>query len=344
MTVKSRALVALLGLVVVFSGCYTPPHTGKGKIYSVSLRPGLKPVGLFVAPNEEYFVVQTAAPSHVSIAYSPEFEQLKLSYLAYQDMAFGKSAKEAAALAPLKAMILDMPALTEAEAIELPKVFNSERINRIPGRESWVITSSDRERSNVWILGGNPARFVKSGRTALPRDLRGRAVDDKTKLLLLTDNANRLEFFDLSEMKSLGVTTLDCREVSRSMVARDGKAWVGTRSGTIVPVDIEKRAGGKPFRMGTGPGEVYLDLSADGGYLGVAVQDLSGGKPPYPTYIKVFLLDGATQIELASTFFEHKSLLKDVVVLKSTETVVVASTSHLLKWHWGEQPEKSGQK
>ena len=92
--------------------------------------------------------------------------------------------------------------------------------------------------------------------------------------------------------------------------------------------------------MGTGPGEVFLDLSADGGYLGVAVQDLSAGKPPYPTYIKVYLLDGATQIEIGSTFFEHRSLIKDVAVLKKSETVVLATSSHLLKWSWKPVPAK----
>jgi len=283
-------------------------------------------------------VVQTAAPANLNIVYSPQFEEQAHRTIAFQDFAFGDTSKVAACLAPLRAQILSVPQLLESSTADLPKVFNSDRINRIPGRESWVVTSSDRERSNVWILGGNPPKFVQSGRTALPRNLRGRTVDDKTSLLLLTDDTNRLEFFGLSEMKSEGVITLPCREVQGSIVARNGFAWAGSREGTIIPVDIEKRSVGEPIRMGTGQGQVFLCLSANGGLLGVAVQDISAGKPPYPTYMKVFMLNGDARVELAQTFFEHRSLIKDIALLEKTEMFVVATRSHLLRWSWGSTP------
>jgi len=343
MSPAKRALT-VVGLALAVVGCYTPTHTGEGAIDMVMIRPDLKPVGLFVAPNEEYLVVQTAPPASVNVVYSPLFTQLNLVSLAYQDLAFGDDPEIAACLAPLRARVLDMPDVVEASSAELPKLFNSDRINRIPGTGNWVVTSSDRERSNVWILGGEPARFVKSGRTALPRNLLGRAVDGKTSRLLLTDDTNRLEFFDLSEMKSEGVITLPCRQVHSSLVARGGYGWVGTRNGTIVPVDIANRSCGEEVRMGTGPGHVFLTISEPGGILGVAVQDLTAGKPPYPTYLKVFLLNGDARVELATTFFEHKSLIKDIAVLEGVETFVVASSSHLLRWKWTKKTKKDEEK
>ena len=74
-----------------------------------------------------------------------------------------------------------------------------------------------------------------------------------------------------------------------------------------------------------------------GTHLGVAVQDLSAGRPPYPTYLKVFLVDSATRVEVATTFFEHPTLIKDIATLEGAETYLVATRSHLLKWDWGEQ-------
>jgi hypothetical protein len=340
MTDRTRGLVVALSVLLASLGCASPKHTGGGEIEAVLIRPDLKPVGLYVAPGEEYIVVQMAAPAHLNVVYSPVFLQEKLRSLAYQDLAFGDTAETAACLAPLKAHVLDMPEFIEATSADLPKVFNSDRINRIPGQGSWVVTSSDRERSNVWILGGDPPRFVKSGRTALPRNLRGRAVDDRTSLLLLTDDTNRLEFFDLSNMQSVGIITLPCREVTNALVARNGLAWVGTRDGGIVPVDVEKRAAEEMIRLGTGKGNVFLALSDEGRMLAVAVQDLSAGKPPYPTYLKVFLLNGDARIELARTFFEHRSLIKDLAVMEKTETVVVATRSHLLRWQWNKKPKE----
>jgi len=338
MTSSKRALVVLVGLALGALACHSPAHTGGGAIKAIALRPDLKPIGLYVSPGEEYLVVQTAAPAHLNVVYTPRFKQEKYLSLAYQDFAFGDDPKTAACLAPLKARILDMPELFERSTADLPRVFNSDRINRIPGKASWVVTSSDRERSNVWILGGDPPQFVTSGRTALPMNLRGRAVDDKTSLLLLTDDTNRLEFFDLAAMRSEGVITLPCREVHDAIVARDGLAWVGTREGTIIPIDIEKRSAGEVIRMSTGKGHVFLCLSQNGGLLGVAVQDLSSGKPPYPTYLKLFMLNGDARVELATTFFEHRSLIKDIAVLSSSEVFVVATRSHLLKWTWGATP------
>jgi len=338
MTPNKRAMLAVLGVALVVLACHSPTHTGGGAIKAIALRPDLKPIGLFVSPGEEYLVVQTAAPANLNIVYLPILKEQSHRTLAYQDFAFGDNPKIAACLAPLRAQILSVPDLLESGTADLPKVFNSDRINRIPGRESWVVTSSDRERSNVWILGGDPPRFVKSGRTALPRNLRGRAVDDKTSRLLLTDDTNRLEFFDLLEMRSEGVITLPCREVHNSLVARNGLAWVGSREGTIIPVDVEKRTFGEPIRMGTGMGNVFLCLTANGGLLGVAVQDVSSGKPPYPTYLKVYMLNGDARVELAETFFEHRSLIKDIALLSKTEIFVVATRSHLLKWTWGSTP------
>jgi hypothetical protein len=331
-------MLVVLGLSLGILACHSPTHTGGGAIKAVTLRPDLKPVGLYVSPGEEYLVVQTAAPANLNIVYAPNFVQETLRTVPYQDLAFGDDPKIAATLAPLHARILSVPNLLETSAAELPKVFNSERINRIPGRKSWVVTSSDRERSNVWILAGNPPGFVKSGRTALPRNLRGRAADDKTSLLLLTDDTNRPEFFNLSAMKSEGVVTLPCREVHGSLVARGGLGWAGSREGTIIPIDIEKRSVGEPIRMGTGQGHVFLCLSANGGLLGVAVQDLSSGKPPYPTYFKIYMLNGDARVELAETFFEHRSLIKDIALLESTEIFVAATRSHLLKWKWTTTP------
>ncbi|MEN8148660.1 MAG: hypothetical protein ABFS86_02485 [Planctomycetota bacterium] len=339
MTSGKRVPPALLvmGLILAtgLTACPGKTHTGPGDIKAIMIRPDLKPIGLYPSAEEEYLVMQTASPGSVNVVYTGRIQQEQMRVLTYQKLAFGDSPKVAAALTALQIQMLSIPAMEETALLDLPQAFNAESIDRMPGKGSWVVTSSDRERSNVWILAGDPPKFVTSGRTELPRNLRGRAVDDKTGLLLLTDDTNRLEFFDLGEMKSVGVITLPCREVHTDIVAANGLAWVGTREGTIVPIDIEKKAAGDVIRLGTGKGHVFLTLSGSGSHLGVAVQDLSAGRPPYPTYLKVFLVDAGTRVQVASTFFEHKSLIKDFTMLGGVETCLVATRSHLLKWDWG---------
>jgi hypothetical protein len=336
-----RALLAIIGLglflTASLAGCHGPEHTGPGDIKAIKIRPDLSPLGLYMAPKEEYLVAQMAAPGNANVVYTGMIEQEQFRVTTYQDLSFGDNPKLAATLTPLTVQMLSMPSMEKGGRlpVDLPPAFNAERVNRIPGKASWVLTSSDRARSNVWILTGNPPAFVRSGRTALSQNIRGRAVDDKTGLLLLTDDTNRLEFFDLDEMKSVGVITLPCREVHMDIAAADGYAWVGTRDGTIIPVDIEKKAAGDQIRMGTGKGHVFLALTGGGTHLGVAVQDLSSGRPDYPTYLKVFLVDSGTRVQVATTFFEHRTLIKDIAVLEKAETFLVATRSHLLKWDWG---------
>ena len=62
MTSYKRALLAVIGVALFVIACHTPTHTGRGAIKAMTLRPDLKPVGLYVSPGEEYLVVQTAAP------------------------------------------------------------------------------------------------------------------------------------------------------------------------------------------------------------------------------------------------------------------------------------------
>ena len=88
MTTSQRALLVLAGLGLALAACHSPTHTGGGEIQAVNLRPDLSPIGLYVSPKEEFFVVQTAAPQNINVVYTGRMVQEKLRVIDYQDLCF----------------------------------------------------------------------------------------------------------------------------------------------------------------------------------------------------------------------------------------------------------------
>ena len=211
-------------------------------------------------------------------------------------------------------------------------------VGALPAGDGWVVSSGDPSGPNVWVVTGERPRFGTNGRSELSSQIRARAIDDETGLLVITGHGSKLEIFDLAEMKSVVVLDLPCNQVSFGLAAANGVAWVGTSEGTVVPVDLQKQTVGEAFKFGAGPGDVLLALSPSGRHLAVAAQDRREKNQPYPTSLRVFRVKEMTLKQVAKGFLEAHGNLDDVEILEKAKLAVFTCGGALFGWYYAEKP------
>ena len=112
-----------------------------------------------------------------------------------------------------------------------------------------------------------PLRWGEGGKSAIREPIAG-AVDSQTGLLVMIGDDTLFDVFDPATMKSVGTVALPCSKTTFDVVGTKGRAWVGTKDGVVLPVDIQTRMVGDPLSIGP-KGDVALALSASGRTLSV---------------------------------------------------------------------------
>jgi hypothetical protein len=303
----------------------------------VLLPPGFEPLVLHVAPGEKLVLCECEGPGNPKYLLNPRLVPTKHGQYYWEAFAFGPVADQGVCLTADSVEMVDLPELRPARVFTKPRglVSAGARVTPLPDGEGWVLSSPQRAPANLWVLSRSPVRILREGRSSLPGPIRGAAFDDRSGLLVLTDETNHLEVFDIRSMTSEGVVTLPCREVSRSVVAKDGWAWVGTREGTVIPVGLVDGSTRPAIRLG-GIGDVELALSDSSGILAAMVQDREALVQPYPTHLRVYIVGEGRLVDIAAAYFETRGLLKDVAVLETTQVVAFACGSGLFTWEYRE--------
>ncbi|MHC4470920.1 MAG: hypothetical protein ACYS99_08135 [Planctomycetota bacterium] len=338
---KRTAIAICLGLGLLVAACTTPRLQGDGVLRRAveSLATGSF-TELHVVFEDKFILCETTGPFHRHQFYDPSLRPERARQYDVRKLALSHDGTRGAGLAGKGVHILVVPEMSLLHEAEKPAsaIMTAAWVGPLPEDAGWVVTSGDPSGPNVWLLTGELPTFGKSGRTELSAQARGRAIDDKTGYLVTTGHGNKLEIFDLESMKSVLILELPCRQVSYSLAARNGVAWVGTMEGTVIPVDIEKRSAGKAVRFGAGPGEVELSLSVSGNYMGVVAQDQREKSEPFPTSLRVFRIKGTQLFQSAKGYLEPHGALDDVEILENAGIVVFSAGGSLFGWFYQEKP------
>jgi hypothetical protein len=177
----------------------------------------------------------------------------------------------------------------------------------------------------------DPPRWGEAGKATL-RPIAG-AVDAKTGLLVMIGDA-RFEVFDTGTLKSVATLSLP-GGTTYDVVATGGRAWVGMRDGTVLPVDIDARRVLGPVRVADG-GEVCLALSGSGRTLVAAASKFVDGDH-HPTRVAVYAIETLDLREIAAAEFVAPCAFNDVALLEGARTVLFGGRESLV---WQYDPEK----
>jgi len=169
--------------------------------------------------------------------------------------------------------------------------------------------------SEVRIFHMDPPSWGDAGRSALDRPVAG-AVDAKTGLLVLVAG-DRLDLFDPGNLRSVGTRTLP-HPATFDVAATAGRAWVGTKAGTIVPVDLDARRVLDPVAVGEGD----VSLARCGDVL-VAAAERFVDADHHPTRIVAFRIEGTSLREIAAATFPGPCAWNDLTVVPERHAAIL---------------------
>ncbi|HEX5135878.1 MAG TPA: hypothetical protein VFY93_02820 [Planctomycetota bacterium] len=169
--------------------------------------------------------------------------------------------------------------------------------------------------SEVRIFHTDPPSWGEAGKPALNRPIAG-AVDAKTALLVLAAG-DQLELFDPGALKSVVTLTLP-HAVTFDVVAAAGRAWVGTKSGVMIPVDLEARQVLDPVPVGEGD----ISLARCGNVL-VAVAGRFVDRDHHPTRTVAYEIEGTFLREIAAATFMSPCPWNDVAVVPDRHAAIL---------------------
>jgi hypothetical protein len=174
-----------------------------------------------------------------------------------------------------------------------------------------------------------PLRLGDAGKAEIPSPVAG-ALDDATGMLVLIGDVRWFEVFDPVAMRSVAKIRLPYA-VAFDVAAAGGTAWISTRLGRILPVDIATRKVGELVPVSS-EGEVSLGMSASRRTL-VAAADRRPGPERCATDLKAYRVEGARLVEFAAASFESARPTDGVAVWESTGTALL-SGSDPRAWHY----------
>jgi hypothetical protein len=338
---KSIAIAVCLSLTVLVAACRTLIE-GDGVLreaYVSKVPLNLRPGEIHIVPDEKLILCETAGPYHYFLSYDIGLRPERQRQYEVRRLALSADGKTGAGFAGKGLHVVVVPEMSLLHHIPKPAsaILPAPWVGPLPAGDGWVVSSGDPKGPNVWAVTGERPQFGTSGRSELSSQIRARALDPKTGHLIITGHGNKLEIFDLAEMKSLAVLELPCSQVSTGIAAGDGVAWVGTVEGTVIPVDLENRTVGEAFKFGAGPGDVDLALSPSGKHLAVGAQDRRDTNEPFPTSLRVFRVDGMTLKAIAKGFLNAHGSFADIEILEKAKLVVYTCGGGLYGWYFAEK-------
>lgn len=300
-----------------------PGIEGKGRLRRLALRGQVN--SLAVSPDDRHVFVDRALDSDVVL--DADLRIVGKEREAGGRVAFAPDGKTVLRY-QLGAEIRSIPGLEVIRWIEDPASGRMDTVWSIcalPDARGFVLVDWDAIR----VLRTDPPGWGEVSKSALDHPIAG-AIDAATGLLVMIGDKMRLELFDLGAMKS--VATLDLpHSVTYDVVAAGGRAFVGTRDGVILPVDIRARRVLEPIRVADG--EVSLALAGSGrGLLAVADKFVDGHHHP-TTIVAYTLADGALS-PVARTSFMAPGPFNDVAFLQSRRMALLGGDESFV-WQYG---------
>lgn len=302
-----------------------PKLEGKGKLRRLAL-PG-QVNGLAVSPDGTHVFVERALES--AVVLDADLHVVGKARDTWGRMAFTLDGK--AGLWP------DL-AGGGAEVRTIPDLDRTLGIERAEDRfdDPWAVCALPDGKTFVlpgWrevrLFHMDPPRWGLKGKAAIGRPIAG-AVDSRTGLLVMIGDGDMFEVFDPAALKSVGTLTL-AQPVTYDVAATGGRAWVGTKSGVILPVDIEARRVLDPVRVADG-GNVSLALCRNT-LVAAAGRFVDGDH--HPTRIVAYEVAAAGLKEIAAATFMGPCAWNDVAVVPDRHTAILGGRESLV-WTYAE--------
>jgi hypothetical protein len=180
----------------------------------------------------------------------------------------------------------------------------------------------------VRLFHMDPPRWGLYGKAAVGRPIAG-AVDSKTGLLVMIGDEDMFEVFDPVALKSVGTLTLP-QPVTFDLAAAGGRAWVGTKSGVILPVDIEGRRLLDPVVVADGGN---VSLARCGNVLVAAAGKFVDGDH-HPTRVVAYEIGDAGLREIAAATFMGPCAWNDVAVVPDRHAAILGGSESFV-WTYG---------
>jgi len=193
----------------------------------------------------------------------------------------------------------------------------------LPDGKSFVVAGWEEVR----LLRMDPWAWGEAGKPALQRPNAG-AVDPKSALLVLIGDGDKLELFDPGTLKSVATLPLP-HPVTYDVAATAGRAWVGTKAGVMIPVDLEARRVLDPVPVGEGD----VSLARCGNVL-VAVAGRFVDGDHHPTRIVAYEIEGTSLREIAAATFMGPCAWNDVAVVPDRHAAILGGRESFV-WTYG---------
>lgn len=305
-----------------------PELTGDGELLWLAVRGQVNSV--HASPDDQYVFVDRALHSDLVLDARLRVVR-KMDYIPGR-LGFARDGRTALWVRGSYARVRDFPNLEVLHEAKCTRAILGDpwAVARLPEDKGWAIVVW----GTVLLFEKEPPRWGASGTPSIGRAIAG-AVDPETGHLVMIGDKTRFEVFDLATMTSLGTLDLPCTKVTYDVVAAGGRAWVGTKDGVILPVDIRAQRLVEPVRVADG-GDIKLALSGPGGVLAVLAEKFVDAHH-HPTIAKIYRIEGGGLREIASASFVGPCEPFDICVLEHRSTVLIGGPNPLV-WRYRAKP------
>jgi hypothetical protein len=326
MTVDSEEKPGTSARPVVAEGA--PRIEGAGRLQTLAL-PG-QVNGLAASPDGTHVFIDRALESDVVL--DADLHVVGKARETGHPMCFAPDGRTAVWLEISRLEVRSMPDLRDLEQLGYEKLDHMPpkpwAILPVLGGKEFAVVGWE----GIWRFRTDPLEWGVRGKSAIPQPIAG-AIDGKTGLLV-TIGDQTFEVFDPVSMKSVATVALDC-ETTYDVAATGGRAWVATKKGVILPIDIETRKVLDPVPVGDG--DVNLALSGSGKTL-LATAQVFRDRGHHPTRVVAYEVVASELREIASATFAAPSVFNDVALLDGSRTAILGGSESLV-WRYAEKSD-----
>ncbi len=295
-----------------------PPSGRTGRIEVLPVPGNRQTNGFTVAPDEGSIVVQAAGPWPFYFSLDRDLRVVGRRPGILGRVAVSPDGRKGISVLNGTGTLLELPALLETGRGRLDGVLTPWAVRALPATGDWAVVHWD----GILVVPAAPPWKGRAMSIGIKRPV-GAAVDDRTGLLVIIGDENRIEIVDPVAMRSVAVLEAPCPLLKFDVCAGGGRAWIATAEGTVVRLDIEARKVMDTVRIADG-GDVSLGLSPSRGLLGAVAR----GAPE--SVLRAFRIEKGELVEVAS-MTAALDVVNDVAVLERTSRILIAGGK---TWCW----------